>query len=102
RANPPRHPPCGPPGPPARRHWVVRRGRPGPPAGAGSTCPRAPHTEQDIAMTVDAATTGAPGARPRLRAHELVLLHGQPGSAADWQQVAGRLPAPLHAVAVDR
>jgi len=53
-------------------------------------------------MTLDAATTGAPGARCRLRAHELVLLHGQPGSAADWQQVAGRLPAPLHAVAVDR
>jgi hypothetical protein len=28
---------------------------------------------------------------------ELVLLHGQPGSPADWQQVAGRLPAQLHA-----
>src|SRR5580704_4011758 len=34
--------------------------------------------------------------------HELVLLHGQPGSPADWQQVAARLPAPLHAVAPDR
>ena len=33
----------------------------------------------------------------RLGAHELVLLHGQPGSPADWQQVAGRLPAQLHA-----
>jgi hypothetical protein len=31
-----------------------------------------------------------------------VLLHGQPGSAADWLQVAGRLPAELHAVAADR
>jgi len=34
--------------------------------------------------------------------HELVLLHGQPGSPADWQQVAARLPAGLHAVAPDR
>ena len=34
--------------------------------------------------------------------HELVLLHGQPGSPADWQQVAARLPARLHAVALDR
>lgn len=50
-------------------------------------------------MTVDAATTGAPGGP---RAHELVLLHGQPGSAADWLQVAGRLPAHLHAIPVDR
>jgi putative heme transporter len=37
-----------------------------------------------------------------LDAHEVVLLHGQPGSPADWQQVAGRLPAQLHAVATDR
>jgi pimeloyl-ACP methyl ester carboxylesterase len=34
--------------------------------------------------------------------HELVLLHGQPGSPADWHQVAERLPARLHAVAADR
>jgi pimeloyl-ACP methyl ester carboxylesterase len=38
----------------------------------------------------------------QLGAHELVLLHGQPGSTADWLQVAGRLPAQFHAVAVDR
>jgi esterase/lipase len=31
-----------------------------------------------------------------------VLLHGQPGSAADWQQLARRLPAALRAVAIDR
>ena len=37
-----------------------------------------------------------------LLAHELVLLHGQPGSPADWELVTGRLPAPLHAVAADR
>jgi len=43
-----------------------------------------------------------PRAPAGLVAHELVLLHGQPGSPADWQQVAGRLPAQLHAVAPDR
>ena len=37
-----------------------------------------------------------------LRTHELVLLHGQPGSPADWQQVVERLPERLHAVAADR
>ena len=31
-----------------------------------------------------------------------MLLHGQPGSAADWQQLAGRLPGPLDVVALDR
>ena len=31
-----------------------------------------------------------------------MLLHGQPGSAADWQQVADRLPATLRVLAVDR
>ncbi|HLQ56073.1 MAG TPA: hypothetical protein VK162_17605, partial [Streptosporangiaceae bacterium] len=44
--------------------------------------------EQDTAVAADAATTDMPG---KLHAHELVLLHGQPGSGADWQQVAGRL-----------
>jgi pimeloyl-ACP methyl ester carboxylesterase/uncharacterized membrane protein YbhN (UPF0104 family) len=43
-----------------------------------------------------------PGAAAGLDAHEVVLLHGQPGSPADWQQVAGWLPAQLHAVATDR
>ena len=42
----------------------------------------------------------APQAEPQ--AHELVLLHGQPGSAADWDGVLSRLPASLHAVANDR
>jgi pimeloyl-ACP methyl ester carboxylesterase/uncharacterized membrane protein YbhN (UPF0104 family) len=37
-----------------------------------------------------------------LSAHELVLLHGQPGTAADWDPLMDRLPAQLHAVAVDR
>ncbi len=31
-----------------------------------------------------------------------MLLHGQPGSAADWQQVAGLLPPALDVVALDR
>ena len=59
---------------------------------------RTPH-EQDAAMAADLRTTDTPAG---LGAHELVLLHGQPGSPADWQLVAGRLPAPLHAVAADR
>ncbi len=41
-----------------------------------------------------------PGTAPQAR--ELVLLHGQPGSAADWDAVLARLPAHLHAVAKDR
>jgi pimeloyl-ACP methyl ester carboxylesterase len=36
------------------------------------------------------------------RSHELVLLHGQPGSATDWYQLAGRLPVQIHTVAADR
>jgi pimeloyl-ACP methyl ester carboxylesterase len=34
--------------------------------------------------------------------HEVVLLHGQPGSGSDWQQVAARLPPTLDVVAPDR
>jgi pimeloyl-ACP methyl ester carboxylesterase len=37
-----------------------------------------------------------------LGTHELVLLHGQPGSPADWAPVAGRLPSRFHVVAADR
>jgi pimeloyl-ACP methyl ester carboxylesterase len=43
-----------------------------------------------------------PAPRTAPRAHELVLLHGQPGSAADWDSVLALLPAHLHAVAEDR
>ena len=50
-------------------------------------------------MAANLRTTDTPA---RLGAHELLLLHGQPGSPADWQQVAGRLPAQLHAIAADR
>jgi pimeloyl-ACP methyl ester carboxylesterase len=34
--------------------------------------------------------------------HEIVLLHGQPGSGSDWQQLAGQLPRELHTLALDR
>ena len=43
-----------------------------------------------------------PGPGTPSQAHELVLLHGQPGSAADWDSVLALLPANLHAVAKDR
>ena len=61
--------------------------------------PGAPTLEQDTAVGIEAGTTYLPAT---LGAHELVLLHGQPGSAADWQQVAGRLPAQFQAAAVLR
>ena len=32
----------------------------------------------------------------------VVLLHGQPGSGADWEQVADRLPGALGVVTPDR
>jgi pimeloyl-ACP methyl ester carboxylesterase len=38
----------------------------------------------------------------RVRSHQLVLLHGQPGSGADWQQVLALLPARTPAIAADR
>jgi 3-oxoadipate enol-lactonase len=37
-----------------------------------------------------------------VRSHHLLLLHGQPGSAADWRRVQARLPGRLRAIAVDR
>jgi 3-oxoadipate enol-lactonase len=55
--------------------------------------------EQDSAVAGDVETIPLPG---KLGPHELVLLHGQPGSPADWLPLAGRLPAQLHAVAADR
>ena len=61
----------------------------------------AEHVAQDeeTAAAADADTDRhAAGPGP----HELVLLHGQPGSPDDWQQVAARLPARLHTVAPDR
>ena len=62
---------------------------------------RRPRARRDPAPSRNRAVAG-PGAAAALDAHEVVLLHGQPGSAADWQLVTGRLPAQLHAVAADR
>jgi pimeloyl-ACP methyl ester carboxylesterase len=50
-------------------------------------------------MAADLETIHVPG---KPGPHELVLLHGQPGSPADWLPLAGRLPAQLHTVAADR
>ncbi len=33
---------------------------------------------------------------------DVVMLHGQPGSGSDWQQLAGQLPAGLRVLALDR
>jgi uncharacterized protein (TIRG00374 family) len=52
--------------------------------------------------TVVAGDAGRIDTSAALGHHELVLLHGQPGSPADWHQVAERLPGRLHAVAPDR
>jgi 3-oxoadipate enol-lactonase len=60
-----------------------------------------PRPRRGPAPSPDHAVSG-PGAAAALDAHEVVLLHGQPGSPADWQLVTGRLPARLHAVAADR
>lgn len=37
-----------------------------------------------------------------MRRHDLVLLHGQPGTGADWQRVIARLPPELRIIAPDR
>ena len=56
----------------------------------------------DLRETATAGDAQVADTADGLRSRVLVLLHGQPGSAADWQQMAGRLPAGLQAVAVDR
>jgi pimeloyl-ACP methyl ester carboxylesterase/uncharacterized membrane protein YbhN (UPF0104 family) len=61
---------------------------------------RRPAAESAPEPELEPAPGGPPATQPS--AHELVLLHGQPGSAADWQAVMARLPAQLHAVALDR
>ena len=83
--------PCSPADPAARRHQDTPVPETNPPS--------APPGNRTPAMTADPRTTERPA---RLAAHELVLLHGQPGSPADWQPVTARLPAQLHAIAADR
>ena len=63
------------------------------------------HTRGPVAESVpepelEPSSEPAPETEPG--EHELVLLHGQPGSTEDWQAVLARLPAHLHAVAKDR
>jgi len=78
--------------------WLVLFWLRRPRARTGAGCKAAERVAQ-AGKTADAETDRhATGPRP----HELVLLHGQPGSPADWQQVTARLPARLHAVAPDR
>jgi pimeloyl-ACP methyl ester carboxylesterase/uncharacterized membrane protein YbhN (UPF0104 family) len=59
----------------------------------------APAVDQDRARPAGALI---PGAHRALRSHDLVLLHGQPGSAADWLPLSSRLPGTLRAIAADR
>jgi hypothetical protein len=49
-----------------------------------------PHDLHDTASADDPGVADPAG---RLRPPELVLLHAQPGSPADWQQVTRRLPS---------
>ena len=83
--------PCGPADPATRWHQDTPVHE--------TSLPSAPPRNRTPAMTADTRTTDRPA---RLAAHELVLLHGQPGSPADWQPVTARLPAQLHAIAADR
>jgi pimeloyl-ACP methyl ester carboxylesterase/uncharacterized membrane protein YbhN (UPF0104 family) len=83
--------PCSPADQATRRHQdtpVPQTHLPGAPPGNGTP-----------AMTAGTRITYRPA---RLAAHELVLLHGQPGSPADWQPVTARLPTQLHVIAADR
>ncbi|HXB50547.1 MAG TPA: alpha/beta fold hydrolase [Streptosporangiaceae bacterium] len=79
--------------------WLLHRRQRGRPTTALRDKPaeRALRMDNSLASHTESADTLA-----ALRRHELVLLHGQPGSAADWHQVTERLPALLHAVAADR
>jgi pimeloyl-ACP methyl ester carboxylesterase/uncharacterized membrane protein YbhN (UPF0104 family) len=76
--------------------WFLRRGRHATEL-RDKPAERAPRKDTMLASYAGSTDTSA-----ALRRHELVLLHGQPGSPADWHQVAERLPARLHAVAADR
>ena len=83
--------------------WLVlgflRRGRPG---GNGMALRDKPAERAPRTGTLLASHVRSVGTFAAHRRHELVLLHGQPGSPADWRLVAERLPSPFHAVAADR
>ena len=63
---------------------------------------RTPAAESAPEPALEPVPGGVGAAVPQPGEYELVLLHGQPGTAADWKAVIERLPAQLHAVAVDR
>jgi pimeloyl-ACP methyl ester carboxylesterase len=63
---------------------------------------RGPAPSPNRAVLGPGAAAGLDAHTAGLDAHEVVLLHGQPGSPADWQLVTRQLPAQLHAVAADR
>src|SRR5580693_3724164 len=89
------------------RELTVRHPRLGPAGRRRTRLPEASRPIQGTTVGPDEETAAAADAETDRHAaglgpHELVLLHGQPGSPADWQQVAARLPARLHAVAPDR
>ena len=76
--------------------WFLRRGR-------EATALRSKPAERTLRRdTVLASHADVNDTSAGLGIHELVLLHGQPGSPADWHQVVERLPARLHAVGTDR
>jgi pimeloyl-ACP methyl ester carboxylesterase/uncharacterized membrane protein YbhN (UPF0104 family) len=79
--------------------WFLRRRQRGGHATELRDKPAEPAPRKDTALASQAESVDTLAA---LRSHELVLLHGQPGSPADWHQVAELLPARLHAVAADR
>jgi len=63
---------------------------------------RTPAAEAAPEPELEPAPQNATTASTQPGPHELVLLHGQPGAAADWESIIERLPPQLHAVAVDR
>jgi pimeloyl-ACP methyl ester carboxylesterase/uncharacterized membrane protein YbhN (UPF0104 family) len=73
---------------------------PGQPGQSSATRPSATEPSATEPSATELSAT-EPSATPPT-ANELVLLHGQPGAAADWEAVIAGLPAQLHAVAMDR
>jgi pimeloyl-ACP methyl ester carboxylesterase len=61
-----------------------------------------PRTEDLPATTVPSHRILEPQHVSEIRARDVVLLHGQPGTAADWRQLTDRLPSQLRVVALDR
>jgi pimeloyl-ACP methyl ester carboxylesterase len=62
---------------------------------------------RDVVISGAARWRASPARRVRsrvesVREHDVLVLHGQPGLASDWQQVVGRLPVQLRVAALDR